>query len=243
MAKSTPLLIDGDLLVYRLASAAETEVDWGNDLWTLHSDAHGVKRMFASEVERIEKKFRTRNTTICFSDRNNFRKSLHPEYKSGRKGRKPLAYPAVVDWVRYNYNSEVWANLEADDVLGILASKDRRSVIVSWDKDMAQIPGRHYDPYQNLVTSVTEAGGYRHFLSQVLTGDRVDNYSGLPGCGPVKAAAILDKDESWSAVLEAYEKAGLTLEDAYTQARLAYILKRPEDYDNKLQRVNLWTPE
>ena len=32
------LLIDGDILAYRVTAAAETPIDWGNDLWTLHAD-------------------------------------------------------------------------------------------------------------------------------------------------------------------------------------------------------------
>jgi hypothetical protein len=33
------LLIDGDLLAYRTAAAAEKETDWGEGMMTLHADA------------------------------------------------------------------------------------------------------------------------------------------------------------------------------------------------------------
>ena len=30
------LAVDGDILLYRAASAAETEIDWGEDIWSLY---------------------------------------------------------------------------------------------------------------------------------------------------------------------------------------------------------------
>lgn len=234
------ILIDGDLVVYRLTSAAETEIDWGDDLWTLHSDAKSIKTLFTGEVLRLQKKFKTASTLICFSDKENFRRQVDPSYKANRTGRKPLAYKGVVAWVKKEFKTLVRQGLEADDCLGLSCGKG--DIIVSWDKDMKQISGTHYNPNTDEITEVTPEEGFRYFLTQVLTGDRVDGYAGLPGCGPVKAEQILNASCTWDAVAAAYVKAGLTEQDALRQARLAYILKTTKDWNSKTGEVNLWKP-
>ena len=79
------------------------------------------------------------------------------------------------------------------------------------------------------------------FYTQVLTGDSTDNYPGCPGIGPKKAADILNKELSWTSVVNAYLKAGLTEEDALLQARMARILQA-SDWNSKQQEPILWTP-
>jgi DNA polymerase-1 len=49
------------------------------------------------------------------------------------------------------------------------------------------------------------------------------------------------REMRWAAVVAAYEKAGLTEQDALTQARLARIL-RYSDWDNEKKEPILWTP-
>ncbi len=46
---------------------------------------------------------------------------------------------------------------------------------------------------------------------------------------------------NWKTVKEAFEKAGLTEDDAYRNARLARILTC-EDYDYKTEQPILWCP-
>ena len=81
----------------------------------------------------------------------------------------------------------------------------------------------------------------RWHLAQTLIGDPTDNYKGCPKIGAVGAKKILDKDCSWAAVVAAYEKAGLSEEDALAQARVARIL-RFEDVDEDMNPI-LWTPK
>ena len=44
--KNKKMLVDGDLLVYKITSAIEEPIDWGNDFWTLHADLKLAKHDF-----------------------------------------------------------------------------------------------------------------------------------------------------------------------------------------------------
>jgi DNA polymerase-1 len=131
--------------------------------------------------------------------------------------------------------------------MGILSTEARgKYIICSIDKDMMQIPGRHYNwnTQRRTMQTVNEANYF--FYRQILTGDPGDGYTGIPGCGPVKADKILEgldlsHEAYWGAITAAYEAAGLCEADAITQARVARILRRGEyDFDHKA--VTLWTP-
>ena len=75
-----------------------------------------------------------------------------------------------------------------------------------------------------------------------MAGDQTDGYSGIPGIGVKRAAALLDKDGcSWETVVKAYEAKGLTEEDALLNARLAKILHY-EHYDKENGTILYWTP-
>ena len=52
------LLIDGDIVAYKVASACEHPIDWGDGLWTMHSYENEIKEgvdNFISQLNLIIK--------------------------------------------------------------------------------------------------------------------------------------------------------------------------------------------
>ena len=114
------------------------------------------------------------------------------------------------------------------------------------DKDLQQIAGKHYniDKPDQGITEVTSHQATLFFYTQVLTGDTTDGYAGCPGVGPKRAAKILQNAtthfEAWQRIVLAFEKAGLTEDNALLQARLARILRYGEYSLSK--GSHLWMP-
>jgi DNA polymerase-1 len=243
--KKNTLCIDADLYLYRAAAAAENETDWGNDIFSLSTDLKEAKEIFTNQVENFKKELKVDQVLMCISSTTNFRKSVYKPYKSGRKKvRKPVGHAALVTWCKETYPSIVQETLEADDVMGILASDPNaqaKRIIVSDDKDMKTIPGQLYRPFDGELFEITLQEADRHFYTQCLTGDTTDGYPGLPGVGPVKANKILGSRPDWSLVQNAYTKAGLNQGEALDQARCARIL-RFTDWDFTNDKVKLWSP-
>lgn len=248
------LLIDGDIFAYKAAFGNEKEYDLGDGVVTLQADTAEIATRVVELVEAVQDKIPGR-VIVALSSGTNFRKALYPAYK-GNRGRKPLGLRHAKDQLAAKFETKVKEGIEADDVLGILSThptliKGKR-IIVSIDKDLLQIPGRHFNPDKDEKRMVSTEEGDRAFYIQCLTGDATDNYPGIKGVGPVKAAAILDDtniDETehpdlwqWHRILDAYGDAGHDADFALTQARLARIL-RHTDYDFKLKEPILWTPK
>ncbi len=113
------------------------------------------------------------------------------------------------------------------------------SIIISEDKDMLTVPGKLYRGGE-LLTVTPEMARYQH-MYQTLTGDATDGYPGCPGVGPKTAEKLLQgaPEGFWGVVVQAYEKAGLTEDDALLNARMAYILQAENWKDGE---VKLWQP-
>lgn len=240
------LLIDGDIIAYRIAAACEHPIKWDEDLWTLHTSEAEVMAELTKSIEALKDKFKTEEVIIALSDRKNFRKELNPEYKANRVNtRKPMGLAVAQDFFKTKYLAVIWPTLEADDVLGIMATQsfDEDTIIVSDDKDLQTIAGYHYNKGE--VIEVSEQQALKNFYTQVLTGDTADNYKGCRGVGPVKAERILagckTSLDMWQAVLGAYAKAEQPSEDALMNARMAYLL-RAGDVNVSFGNVKLWTP-
>lgn len=239
-------LLDGDSLLYMTTCACEVDIRWTEDIHTLHLDQGDVKDMLFGILERQEQATGDPDLIMCFTDNPTFRHELHQDYKANRLGkRKPLGYRDIREWMIDTFPSRVMPGLEADDVMGLLATDGSvaNPLMVSPDKDMRTIPGRLLAKEE--IETITPHQADRAWMLQTLTGDTSDNYQGLKGVGPVGAEKILGSaavlKDMWPKVVAAYQKAGLTINDAIFNARLARIL-RDGDYDYRAGRVRLWDP-
>lgn len=174
---------------------------------------------------------------IFLSSGENFRNSLATilEYKANRKDApKPVHYAAIWEYLQKEYNTYVCQSIEADDALALCQTED--SVIVSIDKDLLQIPGRHFNWVRHGTTDadgkevsgkilVAPEVGIKKLYQQVLTGDPTDNIPGIRGLGPVKARKMLSD-------IPPDKKA---LSDVCTRAWEEFILTGPEFDGRKMQ--------
>ncbi len=250
------LLIDGDIFAYKAAFGHESEVDLGDDVISLRADLAEIETAAQDAIAAVVDKLKADRVIVALSHDTNFRKTLYPDYKANRSARrKPIGLRHAKQHLAKKFDTRVKDSLEADDVLGILATMpakgDGKRVIVTIDKDLLQIPGRHFNPDKDTKLVVSEAEGDLAFFTQCLTGDSTDNYPGCRGIGPKAAARIFHGEQSencwpvapemWRRVVAAYERAGFDEAYALTQARLARIL-RNTDYDFKRKEPILWTP-
>lgn len=245
----TLAVIDADILIYQTCSMVEQATDWGDDIWTLHADAHEAKMAIDSEIATLKEAVSASKCVLCFTADHNWRKVVYPYYKANRKSvRKPVCFVPVKNYLMKQYDTMVESDLEADDCLGLIATgpKSRwrgcgRVVMISEDKDLRSVPGELYNPRKQSIERISKEDADRFHLLQTLVGDTVDNYSGCPGVGPVRAERMLEESPTWETVVAAYQDSGLTENDALTQARVARILRHRE-YNFRTKEVNLWKP-
>ena len=235
------ILCDADFIVYKSCAAAETEVDFGDDVILVTSNFSDAYSATKRELAKLQNKFGSFSDMILFfSDSKNFRKKILPEYKGHRNRKKPCGYKRVINALKKEYKVIIKPGLEADDAMGIYATKNPGNLIASPDKDMKQIPGQLYN-FDETFT-LTKADGAKWHLIQTLAGDQTDGYGGVPGIGVKRAEALFDKEGySWKTVVKAYAAKDLTEEIALINARLARILT-VEDYDFKKKKPRLWNP-
>lgn len=246
----TLALIDGDVVAYRSAVVQQRAFNWGDGVTSLSLTGSPQEAIEAAiQLVRVWAKLaRCKDIRVLLSGSDNFRKRILPSYKANRGTGKPMVYFQVEDALVDTFASDKVRGLEADDLMGILLTtpKYADAVCVTIDKDLRTVPGLHLNPLKETkAVRVSEAEADYKWLMQTLTGDPVDGYRGIPWVGPKTAEKLLEGSREvatmWPKVVAAYRKAGLTEDDALTQARVARILRR-SDYDLTTKDVILWHP-
>ena len=229
------LLIDGEMIAWSAA-------------FRLDGDAAGGA---VHAVRRLCRDLDGDRAIVCLSDPSHryWRHDLFADYKPNRPEGPPAGLAPALAALRSEFICRELPALEADDVMGILATHagiEGERVMVAVDKDLLTIPGLHFNPKRPAdgVTDVSARdAGFNH-LAQALTGDSSDGYPGCPGVGPKTVRRILWGDDPalwWKQVLLAFQRKRLGEADALLQARLARIL-HAEDYDIAAARVTPWEP-
>lgn len=198
---SHKVFFDGDVICYRAGFAAEQRVvevdDEGYNV--SHIEVAPLDHALQNLKEIVEHCLTELGSTdyhIFLTGKNNFRKDVATikEYKANRKNaRYPIHLHDLKQYLMDNHPTSVSDGQEADDDLGIALTKAGDSgIVVSNDKDLLMIPGKHYVYTKEEKIVVTPEQGLRHFWTQVLTGDSTDNIMGCPQIGPKKSEKALD---------------------------------------------------
>jgi|TARA_R100000479_G_scaffold154171_1_gene90133 DNA polymerase-1 len=223
------VLIDGDEVAYKAAFACETSIRWDEDTWVSYASERDMRDSIDAVIEGAMSDTNTKKYFVALSDKNNFRKIIDPNYKFNRnKVRKPVGISFCRDYISDIHNAKIEKELEADDVLAIEGVKNKEAVIWSVDKDFLTVPCRLYRKGKTI--RITKKTAEKNLMLQTLIGDKVDNFEGAQGFGPVKANKWLDKNGyTWESVYQAFESVGQTKSDCTKNARLARILWKIEE--------------
>ena len=249
------ILIDGDILLYNAIHATTINVCFEDEWVGPWLDLIQAKARVDKQIRQLKTRLDDEGVIVCFSDNEScWRTDVYPAYKHSRTGKKPGGWYEMEAYVDAIHKTARMPTMEADDVLGILATRDATdTIIVSDDKDLRTIPGKLYRVRDDKLLTITRRSADLYHLRQTLEGDRVDDYPGCPTVGVKTAEKILlqfanrprwdtkARKDAWTAVVETYESKGLSQEDALVQAQIARICRNSE-YNPKKKSVTLWQP-
>ncbi len=203
MSKEVTLLIDGDVIAFIAAAAAQQNSEDEFGFITPFANRHVGEALVDNMIIGLEQAFNSSHFRVALTDpKENWRKGVYENYKGNRKDSvRPLLLTVLKDYLTSKYGAFFWPGLEADDVLGILNTEPQayegRRILVGKDKDFLTVPGDYhklgdYVGSKPVVKTVTPWEAQRFHLFQTLTGDAVDGYPGCPGIGKTRAEALLE---------------------------------------------------
>ena len=220
MASPNPLiLVDGSSYLFRAFHALPPLVN-------SKGQPTGAVKGVISMIRSLQKQYPDSPVAIVFDAKGStFRNEIYEDYKAHRPP-MPDDLRSQIDPIHQIVKAMglpllVIPGVEADDVIGTLAcqaTKDQRDTLVSTgDKDLSQLVSDHVTLINTMTDERLDRDGVMNkfglpperiidFLA--LTGDKVDNIPGIPGCGPKTAIKWLQEYDSVKGVIENAEKVG-----------------------------------
>lgn len=185
------ILVDADSLVFAAAVKGAESLQ-------------ACREAFDRRVRRLIREFRTLGDCrfIVSGTIRCFRYSVYSEYKATRKQvAGPPHRRAIREYAIEKYRAEPadnWGPYEADDILGL--ENGPRVLLAHIDKDIDQVPGRHFNFNRYETYEVTEEQGLNSFFYQMLRGDRSDNIPGIPFVRPASVLKGPTVDDNLTAI-------------------------------------------
>lgn len=173
------VLIDGDIIAFRCAASAQED--------SLEIAVERAKNLLYRIITTTD----ADDFEVYLSGSENFRYKLFPEYKANRVKERPRHLEPLREYLITEWSAKTTCGYEADDALSLeatrLAGEGLPFTIASIDKDLKQVPGKHYNFVTEISEEVDEIQGLRNFYKGLLIGDTADNIKGVTGIGKVKA--------------------------------------------------------
>mgnify|MGYP003630172165 FL=1 len=213
------LLIDADILTYKIGFATEDESKY---YVASNLKKYLTKLIAASECSEYQ---------LYLTGKNNFRYKVRQDYKATRTDvKKPKYYTLLRKLMVDKWGALMIEGMEADDALGLAQEED--TVIATIDKDLRIVSGWHFHLNTHVKDKVTDQEGDRFFYKQMLMGDKVDNIIGIRGVGPKKADKALDTVDraGWDMLVWSYykEEFELPFQRMVENSQLLWILNKRE---------------
>lgn len=197
VTKDDVLAVDADIIAYRTAAVCEDHFE---------GSAYAIIKTTLNDIVNDTQ---IPNLRLYLSGENNFRYDVAKTkpYKGNRATMvRPRFLPAVREHLIEQYNALVVDGFEADDAIATDMTVNN-AIHCGIDKDILQIPGRHYNYVKKEWQYVNEEQAIITLYRQVIMGDNSDNIPGLPRWGEAKAAkAITNAETALEDAMAVYEQ-------------------------------------
>lgn len=244
----TLLILDGDHQCYRAAASCEPS----KAKPFLEEERFAIARA-ETYMADLRYTFNDAPFEMYIGGEGNWRHDIYPEYKGNRKDKaKPTHLNAVREFFVTKYGAHIVNDIEVDDQCGIRLTQENTqgvndAVLVSLDKDLKTVPGKHYNFVTRVHETVSPVQALRYFYGQLITGDQSDNVPSFDGkfrsSTPQFVAALLapladmtNELDMYQHCCEVYQQHGCWDDEWQTimhrNASVLYIMK---DYNDKWQ--------